>query len=248
MAFGTKTNERPGTRATARYIRIAPNKVREVLNLIRGRNVTEAEDLLALTERDAARKVAKVLAAAVANAEANDDQDPERLYVSACYADEGPTLKRFRPRARGRATTVRKRTSHITVIVSRMSDEDFARLEAGQADSAGGDRRRRVSASRAARVAKSRAKDAEKAGLADEDAPEVEGDDDGAPAEAGDVTTDEASTEVSETAGEDTTDETGQDAETAAPDDGPADDADSDDTAEAAGDEPTDEGETEDED
>jgi len=109
--------------------------------------------------------IAKVLDSAVANAVANDDQDPDRLFVSACFADEGPTLKRFRPRARGRATTIRKRTTHITVIVTRMSDEQVARAEAAEAASPGGGRQRRVSASRAARVAKSRKQDAEKAGL-----------------------------------------------------------------------------------
>ena len=172
MSFGVKTNEVPGTRASARYVRISPSKVREVLNLIRGRTVAEADEILDLVERDAAVLVRKVLDSAVANAEANDDQDPERLYVSACYADEGPTMKRWRPRARGRATTIRKRTSHITVIVSRLSDEEFARSEARSSSaSAGGSRRARVSASRAARVAKSRARDAEKAGL-DEDVAE----------------------------------------------------------------------------
>ncbi len=176
MSSGVKTNEVPGTRASARYVRISPSKVREVLNLIRGRTVAEADEILDLVERDAADLVRKVLDSAVANAEANDDQDPERLYVSACYADEGPTMKRWRPRARGRATTIRKRTSHITVIVSRLSDEEFARNEARSSSaSAGGSRRARVSASRAARVAKSRARDAEKAGL-DEDAADVESD------------------------------------------------------------------------
>ncbi len=165
MAFGAKTNERPGTRAQARYIRMSPSKAREVLDLIRGRTVAEATEILALVERDAAQVIAKVLDSAVANAVANDDQDPDRLFVSACFADEGPTLKRFRPRARGRATTIRKRTTHITVIVTRMTDEQVARAEAAEAASPGGGRQRRVSASRAARVAKSRQSDAEKAGL-----------------------------------------------------------------------------------
>lgn len=164
MAFGTKTNERPGTRAQARYIRMSPSKAREVLDLIRGRSVAEAADILRLVERDAAQVITKVLESAVANAVANDDQEPERLYVSACYADEGPTLKRFRPRARGRASTIRKRTCHITIIVSRMSEAEIARLDKAEAATGGG-RGRRVSASRAARVAKSRAQDAEKAGL-----------------------------------------------------------------------------------
>lgn len=173
MAFGVKTNERPGTRAQARYIRMSPSKAREVLDLIRGRTVAEATDILRLVERGAADVIAKVLASAVANAVANDDQEPERLYVSACYADEGPTLKRFRPRARGRATTIRKRTCHITVIVSRMSDEAFARIAATESEAGGSGRKRRASASRAARVAKSRQHDVEAAGLSEDEAPEA---------------------------------------------------------------------------
>lgn len=172
MAFGTKTNERPGTRAQARYIRMSPSKAREVLDLIRGRSVAEAADILRLVERDAALVITKVLDSAVANAVANDDQEPERLYVSACYADEGPTLKRFRPRARGRASTIRKRTCHITIIVSRMSEAEIARLDKAEAATGGG-RGRRVSASRAARVARSRAQDADKAGLDTEDGDET---------------------------------------------------------------------------
>ncbi len=117
---GLKTNEREGTRAVLRHARVSPYKVREVLDLVRGRPVHEAEDILRFSERDAAFTVGKVLHSAVANAENNDELDPEELYVSACFADEGTTIKRWRPRARGRATRIRKRTSHITVIVSRM--------------------------------------------------------------------------------------------------------------------------------
>src|SRR5579875_1507173 len=130
MAFGDKTNERPGTRAVLRHARVTPNKVREVLDLVRNLPVAEAEDVLRFSERDAATIVGKVLHSAVANAENNDEQDPEELYVSACFADEGTTIKRWRPRARGRATRIRKRTSHITVIVSRMPQEELARLQA----------------------------------------------------------------------------------------------------------------------
>ena len=130
MAFGDKTNERPGTRAVLRHARIAPNKVREVLDLVRDRPVQEAEDILRFSERDAAFVVNKVLHSAVANAENNDQPDPEELFVSACFADEGTTIKRWRPRARGRATRIRKRTSHITVIVSRLSDVELERLRA----------------------------------------------------------------------------------------------------------------------
>ncbi len=123
----TKTNERPGTRAQVRYVRVSAYKAREVLDLIRGLHVADADQVLAFTERDIARIIRKALASAVANAEANDSQDGETLKVVACYADEGPTLKRWRPRARGRATRIRKRTCHITVIVGRMDDDELRR-------------------------------------------------------------------------------------------------------------------------
>ena len=150
---GTKTNERPGTRARATYLRTSAYKAREVLDLIRGKSCGEAQDILAFSERDIARPIAKVLDSAVANAEHNDGLDPDELYVSACYADEGPTLKRWRPRARGRATPIRKRTCHVTVIVSRYDPEILEQMQALQ--SRGGvapaeARRRRVARSRAA--------------------------------------------------------------------------------------------------
>ena len=175
MPFGAKTNERPGTRAQARHVRMSAYKAREVLDLIRGAHVADAEDILAFVERDAAIVIRKVLASAIANAQANDDQDPDQLFVSACYADEGPTMKRWRPRARGRATRIRKRTCHITVIVSRMSDEDLARRTARSASSTAGTGRKasaRAAAGRSARVARSRAKDSSKAGI-DPDATEA---------------------------------------------------------------------------
>ena len=98
MAFGTKTNERPGTRAQVRHLRVSAYKAREVLDLIRGLHVDDADGVLEFTERAVATEIRKVLGAAVANAEHNDEIDPNELYVSACYADEGPTLKRWRPR------------------------------------------------------------------------------------------------------------------------------------------------------
>ena len=127
---GLKTNEREGTRAVLRHAHISPYKVREVLDLVRGRPVHEAEDILRFSERDAAFTVGKVLQSAVANAQENDEMDPEELYVSACFADEGSTNKRWRPRARGRATRIRKRTSHITVMVSRLPEDRLQRLQA----------------------------------------------------------------------------------------------------------------------
>ena len=151
-----KTNERPGTRAQVRYVRASAYKAREVLDLIRGLHVADADEVLEFTDRGIATVIRKALASAVANAVNNDSQDPETLVVSACYADEGPTLKRWRPRARGRATRIRKRTCHITIIVSRMSDEELRlrREREDRAGRAGGGSAAR--ASRKARVAKSR--------------------------------------------------------------------------------------------
>ena len=163
---GTKTNERPGTRARASHIRSSAYKAREVLDLIRGKNCGEAQDILAFSERDVARPIGKVLDSALANAEHNDGLDADELYVSACFADEGPTLKRWRPRARGRATRIRKRTCHITVIVSRYDPETLGRMQASQS-------RRGVAAaeSRRRRVARSRAAARDEAAAADEEAP-----------------------------------------------------------------------------
>jgi large subunit ribosomal protein L22 len=160
---GTKTNERPGTRAQVRYLRVSPSKAREVLDLIRGLPVDRADEILQFTERAVATDIRKVLASAVANAGHNDQiTDDSVLYVSACYADEGPTLKRWRPRARGRATRIRKRTCHITIIVSVMPAEMLAKVEAERASSgasrATAPRRGRTAKDvRRARVAKSRA-------------------------------------------------------------------------------------------
>jgi len=148
---GVKTNEREGTRAVLRHSRMSAYKVRQVLNLIRDQDVVLAAEILANGDREAAAVVGKVLASAVANAGHNDGLDAEELFVSACYADEGSTLKRWRPRARGRATRIRKRTCHITVIVSRMPDERIARRRAKQS-AAGAQRSRRVASSRRQRT------------------------------------------------------------------------------------------------
>jgi large subunit ribosomal protein L22 len=144
---GTKTNERPGTKAVLRHYKMSASKARQVLDLIRDQNVDRAAQMLNTTSREAADVVGKVLASAVANAVHNDGLDAEDLYVSACYADEGATLKRWRPRARGRASRIRKRTCHITVIVSRLPDERLARQRAIR-EAAGSQRSRRVSESR----------------------------------------------------------------------------------------------------
>lgn len=144
---GAKTNERPGTRAVLRHSSISASKARQVLDLIRGKDADIAAQILRATPRMAAEAVGKVLASAVANAVHNDRLDAEDLYVSACYADESATLKRWRPRARGRATRIRKRTCHVTVIVSRMDDERLARRRA-ERDATQARRSRRVTESR----------------------------------------------------------------------------------------------------
>jgi large subunit ribosomal protein L22 len=141
-----------GARATHKYARLSASKVRVVLNLIRDEDVHRAADILQFTDRGAAEVIAKVLKSAVANATSNDGLDADELYVAECFADEGPTLKRWRPRARGRATRINKRTCHITVIVARLDDEELEAREASgsQASRGGADRSARVAASRAA--------------------------------------------------------------------------------------------------
>jgi large subunit ribosomal protein L22 len=130
-------------RAVAKYVRISPYKVREVLDLVRGYPADRAQEILKFCERDAAIVVGKLLASAVANAEHDHALIADELFVSACYADEGPTLKRWRPRARGRATRIRKRTCHVTLIVSRLPDRELQSRRAAAAQGVVGDRRRR---------------------------------------------------------------------------------------------------------
>lgn len=108
-------------RAQNRFVRQSPYKVRRVLDLVRGLPVEEAEHVLRLTNRAAAKPISKTLASALANAEHNHALDIEDLVVAEAFADEGPTLKRFRPRARGRATRINKRTSHITIVLSEVN-------------------------------------------------------------------------------------------------------------------------------
>lgn len=153
---GPKTNERPGTRAVLRQCRVSAYKVRLVLDLIRGKDIQTAAEILRFSDVGSAEVVAKLLASAVANAEHNDQLDPAELYVSACYADEGTTLKRWRPRARGRATRIRKRTSHVTIIVSRLPEERLRRQRARQAVEQATARSRRASGGRRARRADER--------------------------------------------------------------------------------------------
>src|ERR687897_2081422 len=115
MAQGTAVADERRARATARYVRMAPRKVRRVVDLIRGMEAREALSVLQFAPQAASEPVAKVLASAVANAEHNQQLDADTLVVAVAYVDEGPTLKRFRPRAQGRAFRINKRTSHITV-------------------------------------------------------------------------------------------------------------------------------------
>ena len=153
----TEVGERTGTRSSAKYVRSSAYKAREVLGLIRGLDVRRADEVLQFTDREIARAIRKVLASAVANAIHNDEQDPDELYVRACFADEGPTLRRFRPRARGRATRIRKRTCHITIVIDRMSEEQLRIKSIKEAahPQAGG-RARRVAGSTAAAARRAR--------------------------------------------------------------------------------------------
>lgn len=152
-----KTNERPGVRAVHRHARFSAYKAREVLDLIRGKSVIEARSILEFSDRGAAAVILKVLDSAVANAGNNNDIPPDELFVSACFADEGPTMKRWRPRARGRATRIRKRTCHITVIVGRYDAAELAAIRDRLASRGrtSGD----AAAARARRVARSRSGD-----------------------------------------------------------------------------------------
>ena len=209
---GVKTNEVAGTRAVLRHYRMSAYKARQVLDLIRGRDADRAEEILNATPREAARVVAKVLASAVANARNNDQLDPDELYVSACYADEGTTLKRWRPRARGRATRIRKRTCHITVIVSRLPEDRLERRRSRQATETSGLRSRRVAASRRGESdtgteapAAQRDADAEELDVVDVEAPDLDAtsdeageDDGGAVEDTVDVALEESSDEEGE--------------------------------------------------
>src|ERR671933_2208431 len=116
----SQLGEAPAARATARFVRVTPMKARRVVDLIRYLPADEALALLRFAPQAATEPVAKVVASAVANAEHNLRLDPQALVVSAAYVDEGPTLKRIRPRAQGRAYRINKRTSHITVEVSEV--------------------------------------------------------------------------------------------------------------------------------
>jgi large subunit ribosomal protein L22 len=126
----------PGARAVARHVRVSPMKARRVVDLVRGMPAKEALTVLKFAPQAASEQVYKVLASAVANAENNERLDPDSLLVRAAFVDEGPTLKRFRPRAQGRAYRIRKRTCHITIEVESVVAAGQRRGPAGPAGSA----------------------------------------------------------------------------------------------------------------
>jgi len=146
-------------RATARYLHVSPYKVRQVLTLVKGLPVEDAERVLELCEKDAAGDVAKVLNSALANATHNHAHDPEELFVKSAWADEGPTRKWGQPRARGRYFRVRKRTTHLTIVLDRFQmDELEARRRREEQSGRGSGTAQR---SRAERVRRSRQAQAE---------------------------------------------------------------------------------------
>jgi len=162
---GPKLNEanrvagtRGGVKAQLRWVRMSASKFRPVLDQMRGLDVTSARELLSLHEVGAAAIIQKLLKSAVSNAVANNEMDEEKLYVKACFADESPTIKRFRPRARGRANTRLRRGAHVTIVVDEM-DENTLKTLAAQGGTEKSDRRKRVAASQA-RAAAAAATDA----------------------------------------------------------------------------------------
>ena len=164
------TEPQVAARATARYLHVSPYKVRQVLELVRGLPVEDADRILQLCEKDAADDVSKVLNSAVANAEHNLALEPEELFVARAWADEGPTRKWGQPRARGRYFRVRKRTTHLTIILERFDTEELEerrrREEATGRGAAVAQRRR---AERVRRSRKAAEEEAEEAPTADEE-------------------------------------------------------------------------------
>jgi large subunit ribosomal protein L22 len=150
--------EFPSATAVARFVRVSPTKARRVIDLVRGKSVADALDILRWAPQAASEPVAKVIASAAANAQNNNGLDPATLVVATVYADGGPTAKRIRPRAQGRAFRIRKRTSHITVIVESRPSKD---VRGSQSASAA--RARRAQASKAASTAPAKKAPAKKA-------------------------------------------------------------------------------------
>jgi large subunit ribosomal protein L22 len=156
----TATKDTPQTKATLKYLRTSAYKVREVLDLIRGLDVEAARHVLQFSERGPAVQVLKVLNSAVANADHTLNIPADELKVAVAFADEGPTIKRWRPRARGRATRIRKRTCHITIIVARLSDDELQIRRRKEGATGGG--RRRVLPGRRRKAAEEAAPKAQK--------------------------------------------------------------------------------------
>jgi large subunit ribosomal protein L22 len=127
-------DDRMRVRAQAKWVRTSARKARIVLDLIRGRSVPEARTILAFTPRAAATDIDKVLRSAVANAEANHGLDGDELVVESAFADEGPTLKRWKPRARGRVNRIRKRTCHVTLVLAEVPEQKTRRRPRKQAE------------------------------------------------------------------------------------------------------------------
>jgi large subunit ribosomal protein L22 len=213
-----RTNERPGTRAVLRHYHMSASKARVVLDLIRGMDVYSAQEVLASTRREAADVVGKVLASAIANAVNNDAQLVDELYVATAYADEGTTMKRFRPRARGRASRIRKRSCHVTIVVAKMEDERLERARAMRSTE-GSSRSRRVAGSRRRadqqshahrrEVAREEAAEAEAAAAAEEAAAQAGADEEEVDMSAEDVLDTEAVGGATEDDGDDEASEHG---------------------------------------
>jgi large subunit ribosomal protein L22 len=163
MANTTTKTANPGARATVRYLHTSPYKVRQVLELVRGLPVDDAERLLQLCEKDAADDVLKLLGSAIANAEHNNALPADELFVALAWADEGPTRKHGQPRARGRYFRIRKRTSHVTIVLERFAADE---LEVRQ--------RREEATGRGAAVAQRRRAERVRRSRATEPEPETE--------------------------------------------------------------------------
>jgi large subunit ribosomal protein L22 len=152
MTRSVEATEFPSAVAKARFVRVSPRKARRVIDLVRGKPVAEALDILRWAPQAASQPVAKVIASAAANAQNNDGLDPATLVVATVHADDGPTAKRIRPRAQGRAFRIRRRTSHITVVVESRPVKDQRAAQSS--------RSRRAQASKAAATKEAPAKKA----------------------------------------------------------------------------------------
>ena len=173
-AAAVRSRTPAAARATLRYVRGSASKTRLVLEQIRGKSYVQAAETLKFSERRIAGKVLQCLESAGANAESNKQLDTEDLFVLECYADLGPSIKRWRPRARGRATPILKRTCHITVVLGRFTAEE-REIRASRSSAAQEARRRRVEASRAAAAAKEETDEPDDAESSDEGSAAPEG-------------------------------------------------------------------------